>query len=170
MQVGRALLATEGMSEIAGLTKAPNESVAMITAYHWVYPALLGRLEAAGLEPTDDEGVPAAFTTDEAPFQGFLEISRRTGMLGHLLRVAFSYAGGVESSIRRPHISGSSCVFTQDIGVMCLAPIHVEGDEIESRANRHEPMDPPNSRPGPDETAFRTPTNAVCDAGHWRSS
>lgn len=51
MQVGRALLATGEMSEIASLTKAQNESVAMIMAYHWVYPALLGRLEAAGLEP-----------------------------------------------------------------------------------------------------------------------
>ena len=48
-RIGRALTAAEGMQEIAQLIDVSNETIAMIMAYHWVYPAILSRLEARGL-------------------------------------------------------------------------------------------------------------------------
>ncbi len=50
MRIGKAMLATDEIKQIVRLTGAEDESVAMIMAYHWVYPAILGRLEAEGLE------------------------------------------------------------------------------------------------------------------------
>ena len=49
-RVARTVIAAEGMQEIVRLTEARSESVAMIMAYHWVYPAILSRLEAGGLK------------------------------------------------------------------------------------------------------------------------
>jgi hypothetical protein len=59
MRIGRALIATEEIRQIIQLIKARDESVAMIMAYHSVYPAILSRLEAKGLErPPILAGVP----------------------------------------------------------------------------------------------------------------
>ncbi len=49
-RVARTVIAAEGMQEIVRLTEARSESGAMIMAYHWVYPAILSRLEAGGLK------------------------------------------------------------------------------------------------------------------------
>jgi len=49
MQVARALVASRPFHEMKRLTGAHNPDVAWIMAYHWVYPALMSRLEARGL-------------------------------------------------------------------------------------------------------------------------
>ena len=61
MRIGREMLATDEIKQIVRLTGATDDSVAMIMAYHWVYPAILGRLEAKGLEkPPILLGMPGA--------------------------------------------------------------------------------------------------------------
>ena len=62
MRIGKAMLATEEIKQIVRLTGAGDESVAMIMAYHWVYPAILSRLEAKGLEKS-----PVLLGTPGAP-------------------------------------------------------------------------------------------------------
>jgi hypothetical protein len=49
--VATTLLETPELHAILTKTGASDDSVAMIMAYHWIYPALLARLEAVGLEP-----------------------------------------------------------------------------------------------------------------------
>lgn len=50
MQVSRALVASEPFHEMTRLTGAQNPAVALIMAYHWVYPRLMSQLEVSGLD------------------------------------------------------------------------------------------------------------------------
>ncbi|NIO28620.1 MAG: hypothetical protein GTO29_08715 [Candidatus Latescibacteria bacterium] len=49
MQAARALVVSEPFREMKRLTEAQNPAVALIMAYHWVYPRLMSQLEVRGL-------------------------------------------------------------------------------------------------------------------------
>jgi len=49
MQAARALVVSEPFREMKRLTGAQDPSVAVIMAYHWVYPRLMSQLELQGL-------------------------------------------------------------------------------------------------------------------------
>jgi hypothetical protein len=51
LRVAQAMAETSELKDMLELVGAPNPSAAMIMAHHWVYPEILGILEAEGISP-----------------------------------------------------------------------------------------------------------------------